>query len=379
MSGTDVPLFTYKLKVTENFRIMKKSRVIILTAILFAFSFAGTTCFSQLGEIGKTIGAGAQDAQILLQSYISPAVNAFGAGMSGGWFNTAEPHKLGGFDITLTMNTGIVPKDKETFLIDDSELTFLKLDDPLQNETSSVAGPDEDGPQLDFNFNGYTSHAFTMAPGINLNYMPSPMVQAGIGLIKGTEVMVRYLPNINISENQIGLWGIGGKHDIKQWIPGLKKLPILQMSVMYGYTKLHTFVGLDVKPEDINAASMPGATSSEWKDQQLSLFVQSQTANLIVSANLPVICFYGSVGFVTTKTNLKLQGEFPTVYLDNTTPSVQAMTDPVNMNIKNRDGSITKPRLNAGFRIKMAVITIHADYSWADYSVLTAGLGVSFR
>ena len=358
---------------------MKKSHLIVLTAILLGSFMTVKTSFSQISDVGDMIAAGEQDAKILLQSYISPAVNAFGAGLSGGWFNTAEPHKLGGFDVTFTMNTGVVPKAKETFLIDDSKLTFLKLGDPLINEAPSIAGPETDGPQMVFNFEGYTAPAFTMPQGIDLNYMPSPMVQAGIGLIKGTEVMVRYLPNINISDNQIGLWGIGGKHDIKQWIPGVKSLPVLQMSIMYGYTRLHTFVALEVEPDDINAETLPGATSSEWNDQQLKLIVQSQTANFVFSANLPVVCFYGGVGFVTTKTNLKLEGEFPTVYLDGTTPSVKAMVDPVNMEIKNLDGSITKPRLNAGVRFKLAVITIHFDYSWANYSVLTGGLGVSIR
>jgi hypothetical protein len=36
-------------------------------------------------------------------------------------------------------------------------------------------------------------------------------------------------------------------------------------------------------------------------------------------------------------------------------------------------------RLNAGMRIKLAVLTIHFDYTKANYSVFTAGLGISFR
>jgi hypothetical protein len=36
-------------------------------------------------------------------------------------------------------------------------------------------------------------------------------------------------------------------------------------------------------------------------------------------------------------------------------------------------------RANIGFRIKLAVVTIHADYTKAQYNVLTAGLGISFR
>jgi hypothetical protein len=45
------------------------------------------------------------------------------------------------------------------------------------------------------------------------------------------------------------------------------------------------------------------------------------------------------------------------------------------MDIKNFSGM----RANIGFRIKLAIVTIHADYTRAQYNVLTTGLGFSFR
>jgi hypothetical protein len=65
--------------------------------------------------------------------------------------------------------------------------------------------------------------------------------------------------------------------------------------------------------------------------------------------------------------------------MDGVNPTVVALVDPISMEIKNQDGSVTKPRFNAGVRFKMAIVTIHFDYSWANYSVFTAGLGFSFR
>ncbi len=188
------------------------------------------------------------------------------------------------------------------------------------------------------------------------------------------------MPNIKYKGNELGFWGLGGKHDIKQWIPGLKKLPVLQLSVMYGYTRLHTVVDINVEPGDINADALPGATDSNWDNQQMTMLTQCHTANLVVSANLPVVCFYGGMGFVTTKTNLKFEGDYPAVYIDNSlNPYVEVLTDPIDMEIKNQDGGLTKPRFNAGVRFKLAFITLHFDYSWANYSVMTAGLGFSFR
>jgi hypothetical protein len=358
---------------------MKNIRICTGLLLFMAGFLMNNTCYPQVSEVGNLLAAGAQDAELLLKPYITPAVNGFGAALGGGWYNTPKPHSLGGFDLTFTTNIGIVPTKYESFLLDDSPLTNLKLHDPLLNESPTIAGAKEDGAQMDYKYEEYSMPAFNMPKGLNTNYVPAPMVQVGIGLIKGTEVMVRFMPNIKYKGNELGLWGLGGKHDIKQWIPGLNKLPVLELSVMYGYTKLHTMVDINVEPGDINAGSLPGANSSAWDNQLMTLTTQSQTANLIVGANLPVVCFYGGVGFVVTKTNLKLEGDYPAVEIQESIPTVVALVDPINMQIKNQDGGITKPRFNAGVRFKLAVITIHFDYSWANYSVVTAGLGISFR
>lgn len=353
-----------------------KTGVLLTVALIL---LGNLRSYAQIEEIGNLIGAGVEDAETLIQPYISPAVNAFGAALGGGWYNTAQPHQLGGFDITLTMNAAIIPEKYETFIIDNDQLINLQLADPADNTTPTIAGSQDPRPLMAYSLGSYTEDAFYMPEGLNSNYVPAPMLQVGIGLIKNTDIMVRYLPNIKYSDNEIGLWGLGGKHDIKQWIPGLKKLPVMQLSVMYGYTRLHTYVALDVDKSTIGAGSLPGEETNTWEDQQMTLIVNSHTANLLVSANLPVVCFYGGVGFVTTKTNLAFEGDYPVVYLDDTTPTVQALTDPIDMEIKNQDGSFTKPRLNAGVRFKFAMVTIHFDYSWANYSMMTGGLGVTFR
>lgn len=347
-----------------------RTGLLLVTALLLQ-----SPCFSQVDQLGTFMAAGKADAELLLEPYLTPAINAFGAALGAGWYNTAGTHKLGGFDITMTVNAAVVPKKYETFQIDNSKLSLLQLENPANNTSPTIVGNNEPGPRLVYNFTGYSGNAFQMPEGVNFNYIPTPMVQVGIGLIKGTEVMVRFLPKLSTRGNEIGLWGIGGKHDIKQWIPGLKHMPILQLSIMYGYTKLHTYINVKVTPDDINAGSLSGANSSTWENQQIRMVTKSQTASLLVSANLPVVCFYGGVGFISTKTTLKAEGDYPSVYLDGVIPSIQAMVDPIDMEI----GVKTKPRLNAGIRLKLAVITIHFDYTWANYSMMTAGLGISIR
>jgi hypothetical protein len=263
---------------------------------------------------------------------------------------------------------------------------YNPLDDPNASIAPTVAGDHEPLPQLNYNLPGYELEAFEMPQGLDWRYVPAPMIQAGVGLYKGTDLLGRYLPDIKLAGVEIGMWGIGLRHDIKQWIPGIKKLPVLELSLMYGYTRLHSGIGISVEPDDIGATD--NTTNISWEDQELTFLAQSHTANLLIAAKLPVITFYGGVGFIRTKTNLKLLGYYPVAdfeasamagHIVVTDESANNAFDPIDMEIKNEDGSITDPRLNIGFRLKMSIITIHFDYTWANYSVFTAGLGVSWR
>ena len=352
-------------------------------SIIFSFCLLFITSFSlksQVTDLGNFMGGGVNDANELFKSYLSPYVNGFGASLTGGWYNTAKPHKLGGFDITVTFNTAIVPDDSRYFNVNDLDLQTFALATGADPSTPTIAGPGENGAQLVYNFPDVPEFdAFRLPEGINNKYVPSPMLQAGVGLIKGTEIMGRWMPTLNFGDNSLGMWGVGLKHSIKQWIPVLQRLPVLHLSVMGGYTKLNNSTAISVEPSDIGAPAGLYPPSWTFDNQSMEVDVNSFTANLLVSANLPVVCFYGGVGIANTKTNLKLLGYYPIVTADGANVTVDRELDPLDIEIKNQDGGLTKPRLNAGVRFKFAVVTLHFDYTYANYSVATAGLGISFR
>jgi hypothetical protein len=357
------------------------------TLILLLIFTAMPLAQAQVKSLGQMMAAGTEDAQKLFQAYLAPYVNGFGAAISGGWYNTAEAHKPGGFEITLTTNVAMVPDEFTEFNINTIGLQSLKPAPGADNIAPTVAGPSDDGPQLNYAIPGFPAielKAFDMPQGLDWRYVPAPTIQAGVGLYKGTDLMGRYLPNIKAGGAEFGLWGIGGRHDIKQWIPGVKKLPVLQLSLMYGYTRLHANVGLSVTPSNIHAQD---ATSGivNWEDQKLTLLTISHTANLLIAAKLPVITFYGGAGFIRTKSTLNLKGYYPVPDFGGYTGTDLSVTnasvalDPASMVFENKDGDLMKPRLNIGFRLKMSVVTLNFDYTRAIYNVFTAGLGVSWR
>ena len=153
---------------------MKKVNRLRIAFILFTVLAMQPICFAQIEEIGRFMAGGQEDAELLLEPYIAPAVNAFGAALGGGWYNTAKPHKLGGFDITFTSNIAIIPGKYEKFEIDDTKLTTLKLADPADNITPTIAGDNNEGPQLVYNVEGFTQNAFPHAQRVKYQLCANP-------------------------------------------------------------------------------------------------------------------------------------------------------------------------------------------------------------
>jgi len=359
---------------------MKKKTTILWSCLIFTQLFYGLT-FGQLNQVGDLLSTGSGNAALIVQEYLKPYAKSFGADLNGGWYNTAKVHKLGGFDLTLSISAALVPSADKSFNLNTIGLKgqYSVLGDP---NTPTVAGKNESGPTLILKdpTNTYTLTQFTMPKGTGIGMFPSPMVQLGIGLVKETELTGRFVPKLSFGSSSLSLWGIGVKHSLKQWIPGIKMLPFFNLSFFAGYTKFTSNVGLSLTPQFYYNALDPDPTNQmtqPFDNQNMELAVKSFTANILASFDLPIITFYGGIGFCSTSSSLTLNGNYPIPELSGTTIVLKDSPNPF-MNIK-FSGIGTKPRLNAGIKFKMAVITIHFDYTLANYSVITAGLGISFR
>jgi len=344
---------------------------------LFLFSLVS---FSQFSNIDFLKSAPA-DGVKYMQAYISPWANAFGSGLSGGWYNTAKPHKLLGFDLTIGASVGIVPTSAQTF---DASKIGLSSSITGTGISPTVAGAKTDGPLMSYKVNNVTLASFNAPQGVDWRYIPVPTAQVGIGLPFGTEVKVRFVPKINIKDGNVSLWGVGLLHSLMQYLPGNKLLPF-DVSLFGGYTKLQANVPLSLDPGSPQNYSTPYSAATSFNDQNMKVVVQAFNVSAIASLNLPVITFYGGLGYCKTQTTMDFTGNFPTPvlvtptsgvpYAEYNNTGVKKGSDFPNMDIKNFSGL----RANIGLRIKLAVVTIHVDYTKAQYNVLTTGLGLSFR
>lgn len=342
----------------------------------FLVTFSASS-FAQFDNI-DFLRSGPTDGVKYLQSYISPWANAFGAGLNGGWYNTAKPHKFLGFDITTGVNLGFVPESASTFDVSKIGLTTLSG----TGMASTISGPEVNGPPLTLSKEGVTLATFNAPPGSDYKTIPVPTLQVGLGLPLGTELKGRFIPRISIQDGDISLWGVGLLHSIIQYFPGNKLLPF-DVSVFGGYTKLEGNIPISLQPDpSTNVITAPYSINS-FQDQKLNVCVEAYNISAIASLNLPVITFYGGLGYSKTKTEMSLLGYFPTPQLVNSpdphveynNAGVQNGSSFSNMDIENYSGL----RANIGLRVKLAVITIHGDYTRAEYNVVSAGLGISFR
>lgn len=294
-----------------------------------------------------------ENSQSLIEAYISPIGKTIGQGLNNGWFNTAKPHKTGGFDLTFNFNIVSVPS------------SLLKFDpNELEGFSSESLSPtilgDGDGATITYNHSSGLSEEFKMPDqALQLNHLPVPTLNLGVGLIKETELNVRYIPsttyNIEVlGKGSVNLMGIGFKHNLMQWIPLGKKLPI-DLSIQAAYTNLNT--SFEIKSDNI--------------DQLIELNTTAYNYNLILSKKLLMFTPFLSLGYNHSVTNFNSDTNF----------KLGDGINAINFNIPYDINFTNLKMLNysAGIRVQIALLSLHISQSFSDYKTTSIGAGISFR
>lgn len=331
---------------------------------------ASTYQEAQAQDFSGLVKAHPDDAETLLGNYLEPAFTGFGMGIANGWYNTAAPHKFPGFDLTITGNLVTVPADGQFFNFSSAEYSGRVTSSA--NELPTIFGPDDSEPslQLDYTreYNGQSyriSETVNGLSGLGFNMVPVPVAQLGIGLPKNTDLKVRFIPSFAVGDLSLGLWGVGVMHDFKQWIPGLKALPF-DASVFVGYTKF----------EAANNFATPD-NASFTTDGEGVISSSALTYQLLVSKKLSVLTVYAGLGANSINSNLKMLGTYYVEGENEVSGEVEQIElekDPINLEF-----SAGGARATIGARLKLAIITLHADYTLQKYNTVSAGIGISVR
>ena len=177
-----------------------------------------------------------------------------------------------------------------------------------------------------------------------------PMLQLGIGVIRNTDVKIRYLPMLEFDDDlKAKLWGVGILHRINDYFPSGDEL-LVDISLFGGYSHIDSEIRL--------ADTYPG------EDQQGSQQFNTWTLEGLVSYELSVLTFYGGLGYNEIISDLEVLGTYDL--------GSEILTDPIEVR-----STYNGFKATVGLRIKLAVFTLHGDYTFNDYNLLTAGFGLN--
>ena len=352
---------------------MKKQLIRTISGAIISISIITGSYGQTLPNFDEIIIAGSEDMSTYMNHYIRPFMNSFGTGIANGWYNTAATHEPLGFDLTFYVSLVSVP---------DQDLSFNFLQSEYNNLRLATGGPDAVLPTLIGGTTGglqfvssvtdpatgivVSSPPFNVPNGVGEDIpttnIPVPMLQLALGIIKNTELIVRYAPTVTIGDDfELKFFGIGVKHDFKQWIPGIKTIPI-DLSILIGYTNLNTdFFFSNTSVIQVSPGSKASFDASIW------------TVQALVSKKISVLTVYGGIGYNSINSKYDMTGEYG--FQDVLDPSKTVFVkDPVSLEFP-----LNGFRATAGLRLKFAIFTLHADYTLQEYNTLTVGFGFSVR
>jgi hypothetical protein len=321
-------------------------------------------------NVVEFLNGGKKDANTLFKAYLEPYAFALGDGLNNGWYNSAKTHKLFGFDLTVSLSAIQIPEESKTF-----DISKLSLENIVVksggNIAPTVAGDAVSRPLLSIK---NSPIEFNSPNGTGLDIVPVPMVQVGFGLLPHTDLIGRYVPEMKYDNNgdemKIGFWGVGAKHNFMEWIPFLKVLPF-DASLFGSYSEVNAQSALN---------SFASSTIEFANDGNQLLKINTKTTKfgLVVSKKISILTVYGGIGQSTSKSNVDLLGKYTIVTKLNVAgqeiTSRDTLTDPVALPFDTSNIS-----LDAGIRIKIAVLSMFGSINRSQYTSYNVGLSLGAR
>jgi hypothetical protein len=355
---------------------MKKLYSLITLVILFTVTFKANAQ-DGLNELFK---GGPNDVNKLINAYASPLFKGFGNSLNGGWTNTAKTLAPLKFNIRVTASVSMIADADKSFDVNALGLTNIKATGSSSiaptfggSETLKTAIQISDPSAPNDPARKYNT---TLPTGVT-QYVPAPQVQLTVGIIKNTDVSLRLIPTTKLSDDigSVGMFGFGVKHSISQYFGKAEKVVPFDLALAVGYTRLSYKKPLTVRPET-NNGGVSGST--DYSGQALEGNFSGWNTQVIISKKLAFFTPFVSVGYLTSKTDVGMKGNFPFVTgVDNTgRPVYTTYANPIN--ISGPAAQTNGLRADVGFQMSLFFLKIYGSYSFAEYKSANAGIGLGF-
>lgn len=366
-----------------------RNKISLLAFVLVVLALPLKVSAQNEADFANFLKAGEADASKLMTAYMEPAVKSMSYGMTGGWYHTAKPHKSLGFDIGVTASFAFIPSSENFFNPNSLNLSTTTYDgarpegstgayDPNRKAPTFFGPKDEtqytstyDDPILGTQTISYNGpEGLDVKDAIGFAATPVPMIQLGIGVIKNTDVKIRFansamvgsiIPNVEFDNSEFSIFGIGVMHDIKQHIKGIKMLPF-DLSAMVAYNSVSGTTDLS------NTNTSDARPDSD--DGELDYKFNSWVIDALISKKISVLTGYAGFGYSIINTNVDVNGEY---VIDSSNPSF-VLTDPVAIDYKNNS-----VRFLIGMRLKFGPLYLNGDYTFQKFNTFTFGIGFAVR
>lgn len=328
--------------------------------------FAATLSLKAQNDIDALLAAGREDAQRFANDYLAPGTNGLMYSMNANWFNTADAKPLGGFEISIIANAATVKNERKSFLMNTDLYNNVQfVQGPSSQMVATALGENDPSLEVEITYDdpifGQQTEQITLPSGIGsstANLLPTAYIQGALGLVKGFEVKARFVPKIKTDDVSMSMYGAGLQFEMTKWLPADKVLPVA-VSGLVAYTHLDGSYNLD------ESSGIDGENQRLENDTNTWLF------QLIASTKMPVINFYGGLGFIKGKSESDLLG---TYRISNGLVTSEDIVDPFSVS-----SEVSGVRGTIGTKLKLGFFRLNAEYHLAEFNAFSVGINFGFR
>ena len=336
---------------------------------ILTLSLSVTSVNAQLFDgIENILLTSTEDARILAEGYTAPIGKTLTYALNSGWATSAKTHKKLGFGLTIGGAAPFVPDVDQVFT--PTGLTSLSVASRSLptvfgeggNQTLNFTLVSDDIPGLgEQKYNGELTFPGGLKDELPLGTVPAPIVQASIGVFFDTDLLVRFIPTMEMQGSTFSLTGFGLKHNIMQYFGPLDKLP-LNVSVLAAISKASF-------EYDLSDSTFGGNSTN----RKMTFEADTFTIQALASIDLPIISAFAGLGYNAGDSQFNVSGDYSIDYgITGIGPRI--LKDPISI-ASDASGVMGI----VGARLNLSFLKIFANYTIQEYNTLTAGISFNFR
>jgi hypothetical protein len=334
-------------------------------ALITLFSLAAFVSKAQ-NDIDVLLAAGVDDAQRFANDYLAPGTNGLMHSMNTNWFNSAKTKPLGGFEISFVASAAMINDEQKMFTLNTADYSNVQfVQGPSSQMVSSVLGENDPAIFVEVEYEdpifGTQTTQIELPEGIgsqSYNLLPTAFIQGAVGIGSGIELKARFIPEIKTNEVSLSMYGAGLQLEFTKWLPADKLWPVA-ISGLVAYN--HVNGSYDVTE----------SSGIEGDNQRLENNTNTWLFQLIASTKLPIINFYGGLGYITGKSESDLLGNYRVTDGILTT---QTITDPFSVS-----SEVSALRGTIGTKLKLGFFRLNAEYHLSEFDAFSVGVNFGFR